>query len=84
MRDGRKAELEEHEIHLSIKVHSCMLGYLEDSIINIKFLIFSKLKFQAPLDPKDGASSVHVGTSQTASYYPYEYTFGQYPYDRYG
>ncbi|KAM8766388.1 iroquois-class homeodomain protein IRX-4b [Acanthopagrus schlegelii] len=39
---------------------------------------------RAPLDPKDGASSVHVGTSQTASYYPYEYTFGQYPYDRYG
>ncbi|XP_068189947.1 iroquois-class homeodomain protein IRX-4b [Antennarius striatus] len=35
---------------------------------------------RGPLDPKDG---VHVGTSQT-SYYPYEYTFGQYPYDRYG
>ncbi|XP_068603747.1 iroquois-class homeodomain protein IRX-4b [Brachionichthys hirsutus] len=35
---------------------------------------------RGPLDPKD---RVHVGTSQT-SYYPYEYTFGQYPYDRYG
>lgn len=31
------------------------------------------------LEPKDGAASV-----QTPSYYPYEYTFGQYPYDRYG
>lgn len=40
--------------------------------------------FQGPLDPKDGAVSVHVGTSQTPAYYPYEYTFGQYPYDRYG
>lgn len=38
--------------------------------------------FQGPLDPKDGAAS--VGTSQTPAYYPYEYTFGQYPYDRYG
>ncbi|TKS88636.1 Iroquois-class homeodomain protein irx-4 [Collichthys lucidus] len=36
------------------------------------------------LDPKDGVASVHVGTSQTPAYYPYEYTFGQYPYDRYG
>ncbi|XP_072303230.1 iroquois-class homeodomain protein IRX-4b [Eucyclogobius newberryi] len=35
-------------------------------------------------DPKDGAASVHVGSSQTPAYYPYEYTFGQYPYDRYG
>ncbi|XP_041665425.1 iroquois-class homeodomain protein IRX-4b [Cheilinus undulatus] len=34
--------------------------------------------------PKDGATSVHVGTSQTPSYYPYEYTLGQYSYDRYG
>ncbi|XP_071357073.1 iroquois-class homeodomain protein IRX-4b [Trachinotus anak] len=39
---------------------------------------------RGPLDPKDGAASVHVGTSQTPAYYPYEYTFGQYPYDRYG
>ncbi|XP_049891474.1 iroquois-class homeodomain protein IRX-4b [Epinephelus moara] len=37
---------------------------------------------RGPLDPKDGAAS--VGTSQTPAYYPYEYTFGQYPYDRYG
>ncbi|KAJ0054852.1 hypothetical protein NL108_006283, partial [Boleophthalmus pectinirostris] len=35
-------------------------------------------------EPKDGATSVHVGSSQTPAYYPYEYTFGQYPYDRYG
>ncbi|XP_022067645.1 iroquois-class homeodomain protein IRX-4b [Acanthochromis polyacanthus] len=39
---------------------------------------------RGPLDPKEGAASVHVGTSQTPAYYPYEYTFGQYPYDRYG
>ncbi|XP_071771005.1 iroquois-class homeodomain protein IRX-4b [Centroberyx gerrardi] len=39
---------------------------------------------RGPLDPKDGAASVHMGTSQTPAYYPYEYTFGQYPYDRYG
>ncbi|XP_017276484.1 iroquois-class homeodomain protein IRX-4b [Kryptolebias marmoratus] len=38
---------------------------------------------QRPLDPKEAASG-HVGTSQTHAYYPYEYTFGQYPYDRYG
>lgn len=39
---------------------------------------------RGPLEPKDGVASVHVGTSQTPAYYPYEYTFGQYPYDRYG
>ncbi|XP_069559461.1 iroquois-class homeodomain protein IRX-4b [Brachyistius frenatus] len=39
---------------------------------------------RGPLDPKEGAASVHVGTSQPPAYYPYEYTFGQYPYDRYG
>lgn len=39
---------------------------------------------QGTLEPKDGAASVHVGTSQTPAYYPYEYTFGQYPYERYG
>ncbi|XP_044028466.1 iroquois-class homeodomain protein IRX-4b [Siniperca chuatsi] len=39
---------------------------------------------RGPLDPKEEAGSVHVGTSQTPAYYPYEYTFGQYPYDRYG
>ncbi|XP_037329708.2 iroquois-class homeodomain protein IRX-4b [Pungitius pungitius] len=37
---------------------------------------------RGPLDPKDAAAS--VGTSQTPAYYPYDYTFGQYPYDRYG
>ncbi|XP_059205650.1 iroquois-class homeodomain protein IRX-4b [Centropristis striata] len=42
----------------------------------------SALYSRGPLDPKDGAAS--VGTSQTPAYYPYEYTFGQYPYDRYG
>ncbi|XP_026156371.1 iroquois-class homeodomain protein IRX-4b [Mastacembelus armatus] len=39
---------------------------------------------RGPLDPKDGAASVEVATAQTPGYYPYEYTFGQYPYERYG
>uniref|UniRef100_A0A8C5G9T2 Iroquois-class homeodomain protein irx-4-A-like n=1 Tax=Gouania willdenowi TaxID=441366 RepID=A0A8C5G9T2_GOUWI len=39
---------------------------------------------RGPLDSKDVAASVHVGTSQTPTYYPYEYTFGQYSYDRHG
>ncbi|KAM3858633.1 iroquois-class homeodomain protein IRX-4b [Diretmus argenteus] len=39
---------------------------------------------RGPLDPKDGAASLHMGTPQTPTYYPYEYTFGQYGYDRYG
>ncbi|KAM4539877.1 iroquois-class homeodomain protein IRX-4b [Odontesthes bonariensis] len=38
---------------------------------------------RGPLDAKE-AASVHVGTSQTPAYYPYEYTFGQYSYDRFG
>uniref|UniRef100_M4AGQ6 Iroquois homeobox 4b n=1 Tax=Xiphophorus maculatus TaxID=8083 RepID=M4AGQ6_XIPMA len=43
----------------------------------------SSLYSRGPLDPKETAP-VHLGTSQSAAYYPYEYTFGQYPYDRYG
>ncbi|XP_077405158.1 iroquois-class homeodomain protein IRX-4b [Vanacampus margaritifer] len=35
---------------------------------------------RGPLQPK----GVHMGTSQTAGCYPYEYTFGHYSYDRYG
>uniref|UniRef100_A0A8K9UR56 Iroquois homeobox 4b n=1 Tax=Oncorhynchus mykiss TaxID=8022 RepID=A0A8K9UR56_ONCMY len=35
------------------------------------------------LESKDGAAA-HVGASQTPAYYPYDYAFGQYPYDRYG
>uniref|UniRef100_A0A4W5Q5I1 Iroquois homeobox 4b n=1 Tax=Hucho hucho TaxID=62062 RepID=A0A4W5Q5I1_9TELE len=35
------------------------------------------------LESKDGTSA-HVGASQTPAYYPYDYAFGQYPYDRYG
>ncbi|XP_019905726.2 iroquois-class homeodomain protein IRX-4b [Esox lucius] len=35
------------------------------------------------LESKDGASAP-VGSSQTPAYYPYDYAFGQYPYDRYG
>ncbi|CAJ1083705.1 iroquois-class homeodomain protein IRX-4b [Xyrichtys novacula] len=44
----------------------------------------SALYTGGPLGHKDGAASVHVGASQTPTHYPYEYTFGQYPYDRYG
>ncbi|XP_061597936.1 iroquois-class homeodomain protein IRX-4b [Cololabis saira] len=43
----------------------------------------SALYHRGPLHPKE-AVSVHVGASQTPAYYPYEYTFGQYPYERYG
>uniref|UniRef100_A0A4W5PSG5 Iroquois homeobox 4b n=1 Tax=Hucho hucho TaxID=62062 RepID=A0A4W5PSG5_9TELE len=38
---------------------------------------------QGTLESKDGTSA-HVGASQTPAYYPYDYAFGQYPYDRYG
>ncbi|KAM9737594.1 iroquois-class homeodomain protein IRX-4b [Menidia menidia] len=38
---------------------------------------------RGPQDAKE-AVSVHVGTSQTPAYYPYEYTLGQYSYERYG
>lgn len=41
------------------------------------------LYFQGALHPKEAASA-HMGTSQTPAYCPFEYTFGQYPYDRYG
>lgn len=40
---------------------------------------------RGPLESKDGTTSAHMGTtSQTPTYYPYDYAFGQYPYDRYG
>ncbi|XP_003969053.1 iroquois-class homeodomain protein IRX-4b [Takifugu rubripes] len=35
------------------------------------------------LDLKDRTASGPVTPSQTSAYYPYEYPFGQYPYDRY-
>ncbi|XP_067112450.1 iroquois-class homeodomain protein irx-4-A-like [Osmerus mordax] len=35
------------------------------------------------LDSKDRAGPAHVGP-QAPAYYPYDYAFGQYPYDRYG
>ncbi|XP_061737462.1 iroquois-class homeodomain protein IRX-4b [Nerophis ophidion] len=39
----------------------------------------------AGLEPKSAAASVHnLGASQASTYYPYEYTFGHYSYDRYG
>ncbi|KAG9352563.1 hypothetical protein JZ751_020977 [Albula glossodonta] len=35
-------------------------------------------------DIKDGPGSLHSGITQTAAYYPYEHSLGQYQYDRYG
>ncbi|XP_035273301.1 iroquois-class homeodomain protein IRX-6-like isoform X2 [Anguilla anguilla] len=35
-------------------------------------------------DIKDGAGGLHSGITQTAAYYPYEHSLGQYQYDRYG
>lgn len=67
------------------------MGHSSENCIILSFLIkhiyldhLFYNTFQGGLDPKDGAASVHVGTSQTPAYYPYEYTFGQYPYERYG
>uniref|UniRef100_A0A3Q3EBY8 Iroquois-class homeodomain protein irx-4-B-like n=2 Tax=Hippocampus comes TaxID=109280 RepID=A0A3Q3EBY8_HIPCM len=44
----------------------------------------TSLYSRGPLQPKGAAASVHMGTSQTAACYPYEYTIGHYSYDRYG
>ncbi|XP_054620762.1 iroquois-class homeodomain protein IRX-4b [Dunckerocampus dactyliophorus] len=44
----------------------------------------SPLYSRGGLEPKTVAASVHMGTSQTSGYYPYEYTLGHYSYDRYG
>uniref|UniRef100_A0A8D3D722 Iroquois homeobox 6a n=1 Tax=Scophthalmus maximus TaxID=52904 RepID=A0A8D3D722_SCOMX len=35
-------------------------------------------------DIKDGTGTLHSGISQTAAYYPYDHSLGQYQYDRYG
>uniref|UniRef100_A0A8C8A0Y0 Iroquois homeobox 6a n=1 Tax=Oryzias sinensis TaxID=183150 RepID=A0A8C8A0Y0_9TELE len=35
-------------------------------------------------DIKDGTSTLHSGITQTAAYYPYDHSLGQYQYDRYG
>lgn len=72
-----------HKGHFTVKLHfrGPSLGKL---LIKYILLLFNFQYLQGALDPKDGAASVHVGTSQTPAYYPYEYTFGQYPYERYG
>ncbi|XP_057683924.1 iroquois-class homeodomain protein IRX-4b [Corythoichthys intestinalis] len=44
----------------------------------------TSLYSRGTLQPKSVAASVHMGTPQTPGYYPYEYTFGHYSYDRYG
>ena len=33
-------------------------------------------------DIKDGTGTLHSGITQTAAYYPYEHSLGQYQYDR--
>ncbi|XP_061567175.1 Iroquois homeobox protein 6a isoform X1 [Cololabis saira] len=35
-------------------------------------------------DIKDSTSTLHSGITQTAAYYPYDHSLGQYQYDRYG
>ncbi|XP_056135176.1 iroquois-class homeodomain protein IRX-6a [Lampris incognitus] len=35
-------------------------------------------------DIKDGTGTLHSGITQTAAYYPYDHSLGQYQYDRYG
>uniref|UniRef100_A0A8D3C9I2 Iroquois homeobox 6a n=2 Tax=Scophthalmus maximus TaxID=52904 RepID=A0A8D3C9I2_SCOMX len=44
--------------------------------------IYSTLNPQ--YDIKDGTGTLHSGISQTAAYYPYDHSLGQYQYDRYG
>eukprot|EP00066_Takifugu_rubripes_P005495 XP_003969580.1 PREDICTED: iroquois-class homeodomain protein IRX-6 [Takifugu rubripes] len=44
--------------------------------------IYSTLNPQ--YDIKDSTGTLHSGISQTATYYPYDHSLGQYQYDRYG
>ncbi|KAM6979444.1 Iroquois homeobox protein 6a isoform 2-T2 [Aplochiton taeniatus] len=44
--------------------------------------IYSTLNPQYEL--KDGTGTLHSGITQTAAYYPYDHSLGQYQYDRYG
>ncbi|XP_035508329.1 iroquois-class homeodomain protein IRX-6a [Morone saxatilis] len=44
--------------------------------------IYSTLNPQ--YDIKDSTSTLHSGITQTAAYYPYDHSLGQYQYDRYG
>ncbi|XP_038158870.1 iroquois-class homeodomain protein IRX-6a isoform X1 [Cyprinodon tularosa] len=44
--------------------------------------IYSTLNPQ--YDIKDSTASLHSGITQTAAYYPYDHSLGQYQYDRYG
>ncbi|KAK1891136.1 Iroquois-class homeodomain protein IRX-6 [Dissostichus eleginoides] len=44
--------------------------------------IYSTLNPQ--YDIKDSTGTLHSGISQTAAYYPYDHSLGQYQYDRYG
>ncbi|KAM9408685.1 Iroquois homeobox protein 6a [Pholidichthys leucotaenia] len=44
--------------------------------------IYSSLNPQYEI--KDSAGTLHSGITQTATYYPYDHSLGQYQYDRYG
>uniref|UniRef100_A0A8C2XI51 Iroquois homeobox 6a n=1 Tax=Cyclopterus lumpus TaxID=8103 RepID=A0A8C2XI51_CYCLU len=44
--------------------------------------IYSTLNPQ--YDIKDSTGTLHAGITQTAAYYPYDHSLGQYQYDRYG
>ena len=45
--------------------------------------VHSASGFQNPqYDIKDGTGTLHSGITQTAAYYPYEHSLGQYQYDR--
>ncbi|XP_062327199.1 Iroquois homeobox protein 6a isoform X1 [Osmerus eperlanus] len=44
--------------------------------------IYSTLNPQYEI--KDGSGTLHSGISQSAAYYPYDHSLGQYQYDRYG
>lgn len=47
-------------------------------------MTFSLSFFQNPqYDIKDSTGTLHSGISQTATYYPYDHSLGQYQYDRY-
>ena len=52
--------------------------------VDIVFMcVHSASGFQNPqYDIKDGTGTLHSGITQTAAYYPYEHSLGQYQYDR--
>lgn len=45
---------------------------------------FFFLKQNPQYDIKDSTGTLHSGITQTAAYYPYDHSLGQYQYDRWG